>query len=202
MKIIIILLFMPMTAMGADWVLIAATQDTELEIDRQSVRPNKGAWFKYIQTPPISKGCEGAGKKTAYSKEYVEAKCNEFTLRTKQSIAYSEKEEVLERCNYSNPEANFTEYAPETFGEVLFKAICDPGSRVKSPVATYLRLGKILEKQDELDKRELGKKHDGAECRVSTECAGVLICAKGLGFRMQCMTSDAMMKQLNTGGAK
>ena len=65
MKIFMFLLFMPMAALATDWVLIGATKETEIEIDRQSVRPNKGAWFKYINTPAVSENCAGSEVSTA-----------------------------------------------------------------------------------------------------------------------------------------
>lgn len=164
MKILVALLFMPMAAFAADWVLIGATQDFEIEIDRQSVRPGKAAWFKYINTPPMSESCTGTGKKMADSKSYIEANCKEFTIRTKQRIAYSEDGSVLDYCGYSDPKAAFSEYAPETVGEIYFKAICDPKGRTANKFAAYIRESKP------------GNKPLFAECENSRECKGNLIC--------------------------
>lgn len=164
MKIFMVLLFMPMAALAADWVLIGATKETEIEIDRQSVRPNKGAWFKYINTPAVSENCAGKEKKQAYSKNFIEANCKEFTIRTKQTIAYAEDGSVLEYCGYNNPKASFTEYAPETMGELYFKAVCDPKGRVESKFAVLVRQSKP------------GNKTLFAECENSSECAGNLLC--------------------------
>lgn len=164
MKIFIILLFMPMATFAADWVLIGATQDFEIEIDRLSVRPGKAAWFKYINTPPKSESCTGTGKKMVDSKSYIEANCKEFTIRQKQKIAYSEDGSVLEYCNYNDPKAAFSEYAPETVGEIYFKAICDRSSRVESRFAVYIR------------EKKRGNKPLFAECENSLECKGDLIC--------------------------
>lgn len=179
MKILIALLLMPMAAFAADWVLIGATQELEIEIDRQSVRPNKGAWFKYINTPAQSNNCAGTGKKVANSKHYIEANCKEFTLRTKQTIAYSEDGAVLDYCSYSAPKAVFTEYAPETVGEIYFKAICNPMGRVKDKFAVFLR------------EKKLGNKALFAECNNSSECTGNLLCKVVAGSAsMQCLAPD------------
>lgn len=217
MKFLITLLFIPMTVFAADWTLIDASRDAELEIDRQSVRPNKGAWFKHTRTPPSNEGCERSVKKTALSKDYVEAKCTEFTIRIKQSIVYSEDGVVIGSCGFSNPNAVFSEYAPETYGEAFFKAICDPRSRVKSASAMYMRAAKAVHAQadktakkqeaekaaflQELD-QEIKRINDekkplGAKCSLSSECTGVLLCAKGYDSTMQCISSDAMMRLLN-----
>lgn len=179
MKILIALLFMPMAAFAADWALIVATQEMEIEIDRQSVRPNKGAWFKYINTPAKSDNCAGTGKKIANSKHYIEANCKEFTLRTKQTIAYSEDGSVLDYCGYSDPKAVFTEYAPETVGESYFKAICDPRGRAVSKYAAWVRVNKP------------GNKPLFAECETSNECSGNLLCkvVEGTPSR-QCLVPD------------
>ncbi len=179
MKILIALLFMPMATFAADWALIVATQELEIEIDRQSVRPNKGAWFKYINTPAKSDNCAGTGKKIANSKHYIEANCKEFTLRTKQTLAYSEDGSVLDYCGYSDPKAVFTEYAPETVGEFYFKAICDPRGRVVSKYAAWVRVNKP------------GNKPLFAECEKSNECSGNLLCkvVEGTASR-QCLVPD------------
>lgn len=213
------LLFLPMTAIAADWVLILADEDKEVEVDTQSARPNKGAWFKYINTPPASDSC-GLGKKTAYSKNYIEANCKEFTIRTKQSIAYSEDEEVLSYCGFDTPKALFTEFAPETLGEIYFNSICQPQGRRTSRYATNVRNKKIAAEADRLikkweaeeaaakraqdyqqaveahnnNKTLAGQKPEGASCSKSSECAGVLICARINVMQMQCMTSDAAIR--------
>lgn len=179
MKILIALLFIPMTAIAADWVLIAATQDMEIEIDRQSVRPNKGAWFKYIHTPAVSDSCVGTGKKISDSKIFIEANCREFTIRYKQKIVYSEDGSVLNYCGYNDPKAAFTEYAPETVGELYFKAICDPNGRVKSKFAVLVRESKP------------GNKPMFAECGTSSDCSGNLLCRSSGGTpTMRCFTPD------------
>lgn len=179
MRIVIAMLFMPLTAMGADWVLIGADRDKEVEIDRQSVRPNKGAWFKYINTPPRSESCAGIDKKLASSKTYMEANCKEFTIRTKQTIAYAEDDSVLEYCGYNDPKAAFTEYAPETMGELYFKAICDPKGRVESKSAVLVR------------KDKAGNKPLFAECKNSNECERNLLCKVVAGSTsMQCLVPD------------
>lgn len=179
MKIIMVLLFMPMAALAADWVLIGATNEAEIEIDRQSVRPNKGAWFKYINTPAASESCAEKEKKLAYSKVFIEANCKEFTIRTKQTIAYAEDGSVLKYCGYDNPKASFTEYAPETIGELYFKAVCDPKGRAESKFAVLVRQGK------------LGKKPLFAQCENSSECAGNLLCKFVAGSAsMLCLVPD------------
>lgn len=179
MKILIALLFMPMAAFAADWVLIEASQELEIEIDRQSVRPNKGAWFKYINTPAVSESCAGKDKKQDYSKNYIEANCKEFTIRTKQTIVYAVDGSVLEYCGYNNPKAAFTEYAPETIGEIYFKAICDPNGRVKSKFAVLVRESKP------------GNKPMFAECGTSSDCSGNLLCRSSGGTpTMRCFTPD------------
>jgi len=179
MKILIALLFMPMAAFAADWVLIGATQGSEIEIDMQSVRPNKAAWFKYINTPAKSDNCAGTGKKLADSKHYIEANCKEFTLRTKQTIAYSEDGSVLAYCGYDDPKAAFTEYAPETLGEIYFKAICDPKGRVENKFAVLVR------------ENRSGNKQLFAECENSSECKGNLLCkvVDGLASKL-CLMPD------------
>lgn len=176
MRILTAMLFMPLTAMGADWVLIAADRDKEVEIDRQSVRPNKGAWFKYINTPPKSESC-AIDKKLANSKNYIEANCKEFTIRTKQTMAYAEDGSVLEYCGYSDPKAAFTEYAPETLGEVYFKAICDPKGRAANKFAEYVRESKPKPKPM------------FAECETSFDCSGTLIC-RSSGGTPRCLLPD------------
>lgn len=185
--LIIFLLFEPVAVMAANWVLIAATEDVEVEIDSQSVRPNKGAWFKYIQTPPSKEACTYASKEVAYSKMYIEAKCNDFTTRTKQEIAYAEDGSVLNECGFNNPKQEFREYAPETFGEVFFYAICDPKARVKSRFAEYIRKDK--------EKKQDQAKPYGAECRVSAECRGTLLCGKVDDTRMRCMFPNDVMNK-------
>lgn len=179
MKILIALLFMPMAAFAADWVIIGATQDFEIEIDRQSVRPNKGAWFKYINTPAKSEDCAGTGKKLAESKIYLEANCKEFTYRTKQKIVYAVDGSTLEYCGFNNPQGEFIEYAPETVGELYFKAICDPKSRVLSKYAAWVRENKP------------GNKPLFAECEKSNECSGNLLCKAVAGSASgQCLVPD------------
>ena len=126
MKILIALLLMPMAAFAADWVPIGGTQGSKIEIDRQSVRPNKAAWFKHIKTPAVSESCAGTGEKIGQLLVYIEANCKEFTYRTKQSIAYAEDGSMLGPCGYNDPKSEFIEYAPETTGELFFRAICDP----------------------------------------------------------------------------
>lgn len=179
MKILMALLFMPMAAFAADWVLIGATQEIEIEIDQQSVRPNKGAWFKLINTPPASDSCAEKGKKLAYSKNYIEARCKEFSIRTKQTIVYAEDGSVLRYCGYDDPKAVFVEYAPETVGETFFKAICDPNGRVESKFAVYVRESKPR------------KEPLFAECKTSSDCAGNLLC-KSIGTTpvMRCFSPD------------
>lgn len=140
------LLFVPVTAIAADWVLVYADENTEVEVDRQSLKPNKGAWFKFINTPPERQVC-GAGKETADLKLYIEANCKEFTVRTKQSIAYSEDGKALPYCGFNSPAATFTEFAPETMGEVFFKAICHPSGRQENRYAKLLRTLKADKKR-------------------------------------------------------
>lgn len=179
MRILIALLFMPMAAFAADWVLIGATQDFEIEIDRQSVRPNKGAWFKYINTPAKSEDCAGTGKKLADSRIYIEANCKEFTYRTKQKIAYAVDGSTLEYCGFSNPQGGFIEYAPETVGELYFTAICDPKSRALSKYAAWVRENKP------------SNKPLFAECKNSSECKGNLLCKTVAGSTsMLCLEPD------------
>lgn len=176
MKILLVLLFMPLTAIAADWVLITATQNIEIEIDKQSVRPGKGAWFRFIYTPAVIDGCAGSGKKKSSTTNYVEANCKEFTYRTKKSLAYSEDGSLLEYCGHDDPKMAFTEYAPETAGEVFFRAICDPNGRLESEFAVRIREGK------------LGNKLLFAECKNSSECAGDLLCKVVAGSAyMQCL---------------
>lgn len=172
MRILVALLFMPVAAFAADWVLIAADQGLEIEIDRQSARPNKGAWFKYINTPPLGQACSGS-KKVGEFKSYIEANCKEFTLRTKQRIAYAEDGSVLNYCGFNDPKAGFSEYAPETVGEVYFRAICDPNGRVRSLSAWLVREDK-LSKPLSAEKKPV--KPLFAECKYSNECEGNLLC--------------------------
>lgn len=179
MRILIALLFMPMAAFAADWVLIFATQDFEIEIDRQSLRPNKGAWFKNINTPAKSDDCAGTGKKSASARTYVEANCKEFTIRTKKEIAYAEDSSVLKYCGFDDPEASFTEYAPGTVGELYFKAICDPKRRALNNQAAWVRENKP------------GNKPLFAECEKSNECSGNLLCKVVAGSASrQCLVPD------------
>lgn len=211
MKILMALLFMPMAAFAADWVLIGATQEFEIEIDRQSVRPGKAAWFKYINTPPASESCTGTGKKMADSKSYIEANCKEFTIRTKQRIAYSEDGLVLEYCGYNDPKAAFTEYAPETVGEIYFKAICDPKSRMENRLATWIRKTKAEQAEEAARQSRINQLREerrtsavatptdtrkpwGAQCTTSSECYGTLVCARVDALTMQCMSSDAAIR--------
>lgn len=205
MRILIALLFMPIAAFAADWVLIGATQELEIEIDRLSVRPSKGAWFKTINTPPKTESCAGTGKKLAESKIYIEANCKEFTIRAKQSIGYSEDGSVLDYCGYNNANAVFYEYAPESVGENFFNAICDPKSRMENKLATWIRKAKaeraeetarqsrINQLREENKKTGAGKPW-GSQCTTSSECYGTLICARVDELTMQCMSSDAAIK--------
>ncbi|MHB1093409.1 surface-adhesin E family protein [Thiobacillus sp.] len=212
---LVTLLFLPATATAANWVLIFADESQEIEVDTQSVRPNKGAWFKYTNTPPGSESCS-VGKKTAYSKIFMEANCKELTIRSKQSIVYSEDGEVLPYCGFDTPKASFSEFAPETLGEVYFNAICHPWGRRENQRATYTRYGKLAKQAEELLNRQqeeqamrereaqqrfearnkmlAGQKPEGASCSASSECAGVLICARINVMQMQCMTSDAAIR--------
>ena len=218
MKILITLLFIPMTAFAADWVLISASQDLEIEVDIQSVKPNKGAWFKYINTPAESDNCAGKDKKKGYSKNYVEANCKENTIRVKQEIVYSEDGSVLEYCGYSNPKATFTEYAPETIGEVYFKAICHAWARDENKLATYLRDRRAARvrvvdaakqraaegaaSQERINRLKLeaskktgaGNKPSGGQCKTSSECYGALVCEWANFSTMQCMSLDEAKK--------
>lgn len=208
---LVTLLFLPMTAIAADWVLIAADENTEIEVDRQSARPNKSAWFRYTNTPPASEPC-GSGKRVAHSKIYVEANCKEFVIRLKQSIAYSADGEVLSLCGFDTPLASFREFAPETLGEVYFNAICSPGGRDENFIARITRRIKVAQKQaEEAAKQEAEKvanrkreeeevranpnlKPQGSACSRSSECAGLLVCAKTSATQMQCMSSDAAIR--------
>lgn len=205
MKILMVLLLMPVAAFAADWVLIGASQEWEIEIDRESVRPNKAAWFKYINTPPVSEMCAGKDKKEANSKHYIVANCKDFTIRTKQKIAYAEDGSVLEYCGFNNPKVEFTEYAPETIGELYFKAICDPKSRVGNRFATWIKKAKAeraeetarqsrIQQQREENKKMGAGKPWGSQCTTSSECYGTLICARVDALTMQCMSSDAALK--------
>lgn len=204
---VVALLFLPTTAIAATWTLILADDHQEVEVDTQSVRPNKAAWFKYFYTPPISDSC-GMGKKTAYVMNYVAANCKEFTLQYKKTIAYTVDGEVLNSCSYDAPKAPFTEYAPETVGEFYFNAICHPWGRIENSYAVSARNRKIAVIQASEAARERanqlrlesnnklfpGKQPEGASCSTSSDCAGILICARINTMQMQCMTSDAAIK--------
>lgn len=180
------ILFQPFFVQAAQWTLIAATDDLEIEVDKQSAKPRKGAWFKYIRTPPTADAC-GYGKKTAYAKSYVEANCNEFTIRVKQSIAYGEDGDDLPYCSSSTPKAEFTEFAPETVGELYFNAVCQPSGRTENAYAAYLRQTK--RERDQSTGASRGVKPFGAECSASAECEGTLLCGKKATGQMRCMTS-------------
>lgn len=58
---------------------------------------------------------------------------------------------------------------------------------------TKVRREEIAREQGERDRL---KKLDGDECKISTECAGILICAKVNPYLMQCMSSDVALKLL------
>lgn len=175
---ILLLSCLPMSSLAAEWVLILASDDIEVEIDKQSVRPNKGAWFKFVMTPPTKKGCEYSEKKVASTKDYVEANCKEFSIRTKQSIVYSEDGGVINSCGFNNPKAVFSEYAPETIGESLFKAICDPKSRQPNLDAFYKRMSKL-------------KLPLYSNCLFDLQCAEGLVCKATLGSSSKmCLVPD------------
>jgi hypothetical protein len=59
---------------------------------------------------------------------------------------------------------------------------------------TKVRRAEVTREQAERDRL---KKLDGDECKISAECAGVLICAKVNPSLMQCMSSDAALKLLS-----
>lgn len=181
------MLLQPLSVQAADWKLIAATDDLEIEVDKQSAKPMKGAWFKYIRTPATADAC-GYGEKIAYSKNYVEANCTEFTIRVKQSFAYGEDGRGLAYCTSSTPRAEFTEFAPETVGEVYFNAVCQPSGRTENAYATYVR----QTKQSMADSGGAsGLKPFGAECIASAECVGTLLCGKTATGQMRCMSPAA-----------
>lgn len=211
---VVALLFLPATAIAATWTLILADDHQEVEVDTQSVRPNKAAWFKYFYTPPMSDSC-GMGKKTAYVMNYVAANCREFTLQYKKTIAYTVDGEVLTSCSYDAPKEPFTEYAPETVGEFYFNAICHPWGRIENSYAVSARNRKIAaalaskeaRRKAEADQERAnqirleannklfpGKQPEGASCSTSSDCAGLLICARINQMQMRCMTSDAAIK--------
>lgn len=208
------------TASAANWTLISADENNEVEIDNESVRPNKAAWFKFVFTPPSKDSCRYASKGVAYMQFYVEAKCNEHTTRTKQTIFYAKDQSVLGECNSADISGPFLEYVPETYGEIFFKAICDPKSRSRNKFAEYIRERKADQAkaeeaarkraQEEASKTQKGeelrrweeknaatealKKPYGAECGVSSECRGTLVCGKVGDTKMQCMTSEQAIK--------
>jgi hypothetical protein len=193
------LLFQPVISQAADWKLVAADDDKEVEVDKQSAKPRKGAWFKYIHTPPKSESC-GYGKKTGYYKNYVEANCKDFTIRTKQAIAYGEDEHVLEYCGGNTPKAEFTEFAPETLGEVYFNPICHAWGLEENRYATNMRRLKATKRQTEQaagSTYSAGGKPPGAACNSSSECEGTLLCGKTILNQMRCMTSEEAWKSTN-----
>lgn len=215
--LLIALVLLPEIAFAANWTLIFADESKELEIDAQSFRPKKSAWFKYIYTPPNKDSC-GIGKSTAYLKTFLEANCKDFTIRTKQQIAYTESEEVLTYCGSNTPKATFVEFAPETMGEIYFNAICHDSGKRESEYAAHVRNRKVtaraesLRRQSEAEQAAAIRERDlqrritdhnmmiatqkpwGSSCSSSSECSGILICAKVSATQMQCMSSDAAIR--------
>jgi hypothetical protein len=66
------------------------------------------------------------GEKIEYELMFIEVDCKQTTLRIKKNIAYSESRSVLNACSYDSPSAAFSEVAPNTLGEALFKVLCVP----------------------------------------------------------------------------
>lgn len=139
--VLFLLLTLPTQAFSANWTLLMASNDDELEIDIASVRDKKAAWFKRIYTPPQNK-CSNLKKEVQSEKFYVEARCKEFTIRVKQVIVYEPNGDVVAECTYDNPKGEFSEYAPETQGEGYFTAICNAKARVANKYAENIRLKK------------------------------------------------------------
>lgn len=142
------LLISPVPSLAAKWVLLSVGDDYEVEIESESVRPNKGAWFRYTLTPPSNEFCTFQSKKISHTQSYVEVNCKDFTIRTKQRVSYDEGGSVIGLCSADTPDAHFQEYAPETVGETYFKAICNPEARAENSFLNFLR----NKKRDRLQK--------------------------------------------------
>lgn len=139
---LLLLLALPIPAFSANWTLLNASNVSELEIDTESVRDKKAAWFKQIYTPPQNI-CGYEKKEEEYEVFFVEARCKEFTIRVKNRTAYSPSNDVMDGCSFENSKAEFSEFVPETQGEVLFTAICNAKARVENRYAKNIRSKKV-----------------------------------------------------------